>query len=80
MRHTGTMAKQKKRWAEFSPAGRIVVAALAVLQVLLAGAAWADLARRDAAQVNGSKRAWAWGIAVNFAGPVAYFLRGRRTR
>ncbi len=77
--HTGPMAKQKK-WAEMSPAARAAITVLAVLQVVLAGAAWADLARRAPEQVNGSKRAWAWGIAVNFAGPVAYFARGRRTR
>jgi hypothetical protein len=45
----------------------------------LAAAAWTDLARRPAAQVNGPKALWAGVISVNFVGPVAYFLRGRRS-
>jgi hypothetical protein len=44
-------------------------------------AALVDLRRRPAAEVHGSKRAWATAIVlVNSVGavPVAYFLFGRR--
>ncbi|KLL97404.1 membrane protein [Rhodococcus sp. IITR03] len=51
---------------------------LAVVQLSLAVAAWADLARRPADKVNGSKLRWALTIAVNFFGPIRYFRKGRR--
>ncbi|HEV7948999.1 MAG TPA: PLD nuclease N-terminal domain-containing protein [Glaciihabitans sp.] len=48
------------------------------VQLTLAVTAWVDLARRPAAQVKGPKTAWAFVIAVNYIGPIVYFLRGRR--
>ena len=48
------------------------------VQVSLAVSAWADLARRPAEQINGPRTRWAAVIAVNFIGPILYFLRGRR--
>ncbi|WP_230990128.1 MULTISPECIES: PLDc N-terminal domain-containing protein [Rhodococcus] len=55
------------------------LAVLTIVQMVLAVAAWVDLARRDPREINGSKGKWAAVIAVNFIGPVAYFTRGRRT-
>ncbi|GGU50555.1 hypothetical protein GCM10010178_49210 [Lentzea flava] len=52
--------------------------ALGVVQVLLAGAAWTDLALRPSEFVKGRKVWWAWAILVNFAGPLAYFRWGRK--
>jgi hypothetical protein len=54
------------------------VLTLASVQLSLAATAWADLATRPAAQVNGSKVRWAFVIAINFFGPLAYFRLGRR--
>jgi hypothetical protein len=51
---------------------------LASVQLSLAITAWTDLARRPAEEVNGSRKAWAAVIAVNFVGPVLYFWRGRK--
>jgi hypothetical protein len=48
------------------------------VQLSLAATAWADLARRPASEVNGSKAMWAGIIAINFVGPLAYFARGRK--
>jgi hypothetical protein len=70
--------KRKKSWADLSPAERTGVVTIGSIQLALAATAWVDLARRPAAQVNGPKAAWALAIAVNFVGPIAYFLRGRR--
>ncbi len=50
---------------------------LSVVQLTLAGAAWADLLRRTKQAVRGPKWAWALVIAVNFVGPLLYFHRGR---
>lgn len=49
-----------------------------VLQVGLLLAAEVDLARRPADQVRGSKMAWRAVCLVNFVGPIAYFVWGRR--
>lgn len=42
-------------------------------------AAWTDLTRCAPAEVRGPKWRWAALIAVNYAGPIAYFCWGRRT-
>jgi hypothetical protein len=54
------------------------VLTLASVQLSLAATAWADLATRPAAEVNGSKLRWACAIAINFVGPLAWFRWGRR--
>lgn len=71
------MAKNRKRWSDFTRPQQAAIIALGTAQVALATAAWVDLARRPAAQVRGPKAAWACGIAVNFVGPIAYFTAGR---
>jgi len=48
------------------------------VQLALAATAWVDLARRPEKLVNGPKGVWAAIIAVEFAGPIAYFVWGRR--
>lgn len=67
-----------RSWSDLSCAQRSAIAAAAAVQITLAGAAWIDLARRPAAQVRGRKAIWAGVIAINFVGPTAYFLAGRR--
>ncbi|WP_134661427.1 MULTISPECIES: PLDc N-terminal domain-containing protein [unclassified Amycolatopsis] len=66
-----------RKFSDLSPAQRRTVLAAAAVQVLLAAAAWRDLAKRPEDGVNGPKSAWAVAIAVNFAGPLAYFRWGR---
>ena len=48
------------------------------VQLVLAITAWRDLASRAADQINGPKGLWAAIIAVNWIGPIAYFIKGRR--
>nr|WP_187700042.1 MULTISPECIES: hypothetical protein [Dietzia] len=57
---------------------KTVLLTLISVQVSLAATAWADLASRPAAKVQGSKGKWAAIIAINFIGPILYFTRGRR--
>ena len=67
---------------QFSPRTKKIMAAVTVVDTALKAVALADLARRDDAQVNGSKRAWGWALSlVNSLGvlPAIYFLKGRRT-
>lgn len=70
----------KRRWSDMSTAQRAGLLVAMAVQISLAGSAWADLARRPAAQVNGSKARWGALIGVNFVGPLAYFRWGRKGR
>ena len=54
-------------------------AIIAVLQVSLTGAALWDIRRRSPDEINGDKRLWMVAAFVNFVGPIAYFLFGRKT-
>jgi len=55
-----------------------VLGFLTGVQLTLAAVAWTDLALRPAGEIRGSKRRWALIIAINFVGPVAYLIWGRR--
>ena len=67
-----------QRWSDLSERSRAAIAAAGVVQVGLMLAALADLRRRPAKQINGSKRLWVAASFVNFAGPIAYFTFGRK--
>lgn len=71
--------KQQKTWKDLTTGQRVGAVVAGSVQISLAVAAWADLARRPAAQVNGKKGVWAAVIAINYVGPIAYFVKGRRT-
>lgn len=68
----------KTSWKDLTGRQQTALLTLASVQVSLAATAWADLATRPAAKVQGSKGKWAAIIAINFVGPVLYFVRGRR--
>jgi hypothetical protein len=67
-----------KKWQDLSPWQRLSVIATIVLQIALLGAALYDIRRRPATEIRGSKRMWAAIAFVNYIGPIAYFLLGRR--
>lgn len=68
----------RKRWSDLSGGQKAAIVVAASVQISLAATAWIDLARRPAELVRGPKPVWAAVIAVNFAGPIAYFGWGRR--
>ncbi|RZL81762.1 MAG: hypothetical protein EOP32_13945 [Rhodococcus sp. (in: high G+C Gram-positive bacteria)] len=70
--------KRRVSWSSLTTLQRAALVAAAVVQLVLAVAAWADLARRDPREIRGSRTKWAAVIAVNFIGPIAYFRRARR--
>jgi len=75
------MAKKamgKKKFKDLGTGGKIGVVALSAAQLALQGAALKDLKERPAAQVKGPKILWFAVSFMNFAGPSAYFLFGRR--
>ncbi|EHR51418.1 hypothetical protein SacmaDRAFT_3192 [Saccharomonospora marina XMU15] len=69
---------KKIRWRDLSRSRQRAVVAGSLVQFTLAAIAWVDLARRTDAEVRGSRRVWAFVIAINFLGPIAYFAFGRR--
>lgn len=69
---------RKRQWRDLSRGQRIAFLVGAAVQITLAVTAWRDLARRPANTVNGPKRLWAAIIGINYAGPIAYFIVGRR--
>ena len=72
------MSTRTRTWADLSDRQKTALLVAMSVQVSLALTAWIDLARRPAAEVNGSKAKWAAIIGVNFVGPVSYFRWGRR--
>lgn len=68
---------QKKRWNELSVVSRWRIVVLGIVQLALQFAALRDLAKRPAADIRGSKTAWAAASFINFLGPLAYLVFGR---
>jgi hypothetical protein len=69
----------KQKWNELSKPQKTRIIVLSAVQVALQSAALKDLVNRPAHLVRGPKTAWVGATFVNFAGPIAYFLVGRRT-
>ena len=78
MKHLMMKATKKKSFKDLSGRQRLRVAAMAAVQVALQAAALKDLKKRPAARVNGPKPAWFAASFLNFIGPAAYFLFGRK--
>jgi hypothetical protein len=68
------------RWDRMSTTQKVLVMLLVSLKVSTTVSAWADLAERPPELVNGSKRTWAFVIAIDVIGPLLYWRRGRITR
>lgn len=66
------------KWRDLSPSRRRFYVALGAVQVLLQAAALVDLTRREPQRVRGPRWMWAGLSFVNFFGPLAYFLWGRK--
>ncbi|HEY5860996.1 MAG TPA: PLD nuclease N-terminal domain-containing protein [Actinomycetota bacterium] len=69
--------KKPQKWSDLSSRRQTGMIIGGVIQLALAATAWTDLARRPADKVNGPKWLWAVLIAVNFVGPLSYFVFGR---
>lgn len=68
----------KKKWSDLSTRQQTLVVAGAAVQIGLLGAALLDLSKRRPEEVNGPKAAWVAASFVNFVGPIAYFVFGRK--
>ena len=70
----------KRRWQDLPEGTRRGISIAASIQMALLASALVDLVRRPKSQVRGGRK-WAWVpvLFVNFIGPIAYFLFGRRS-
>ncbi|HET8780146.1 MAG TPA: PLD nuclease N-terminal domain-containing protein [Agromyces sp.] len=67
-----------RNWNDLSTQQKTGSIVAGSVQLVLAAIAWTSLARRPAEEVRGPKPLWAVLIAVNFIGPISYFIFGRR--
>jgi hypothetical protein len=67
-----------ERWSELSSGQKRVVVLSGAVQLGLLAAALADIRQRPAEEIRGNKMLWAALAFVNYVGPIAYFLVGRR--
>jgi flagellar biosynthesis/type III secretory pathway M-ring protein FliF/YscJ len=70
----------RKQWGDMTTTQQAGLVLMGVIQVALLAAALIDIRRRSAAELNGSKRLWTLAAFVNFIGPLAYFIFGRKLR
>ncbi|MBM3696569.1 MAG: PLDc_N domain-containing protein [Actinobacteria bacterium] len=68
----------KKKWRDMSRGQRAATIVGSIVQVTLLAAALWDIAHRPESGIKGSKKLWTAAAFVNFAGPIAYFLFGRK--
>ncbi|MFD1213279.1 PLD nuclease N-terminal domain-containing protein [Arthrobacter sp. GCM10027362] len=68
----------KKSWRQLTGRQKLSILVYAAGQLALLAAALTDLKKRPPEQVNGSKGAWAAACFVNYLGPAAYFVFGRK--
>ncbi|MDE0545646.1 PLDc N-terminal domain-containing protein [Microbacterium sp. C7(2022)] len=61
---------------EVSPAGRVALGLIGLVQATFAFLAFWDLRLRDEREINGPKWAWVPAILVNWIGPASYFIFG----
>lgn len=69
---------QRKKWGELTTGQQKAIQYAAVLQMALLAAALWDMWHRPADEINGDRRLWTLASFVNFVGPIAYFLFGRK--
>ena len=69
-----------KKWSELSAREKAPFVVRGIVQFALLAAALADIYRRPAEEINGSKWLWSAAALVNFMGigPIAYFAFGRK--
>jgi hypothetical protein len=73
-----TGVRGRRVWHDFSPGQRLWIILLGAVQAGLIAAALRDVVHRPAAELTAPKPVWVGACFVNFIGPLAYFVVGRR--
>jgi Phospholipase_D-nuclease N-terminal len=68
---------RQKQWNDLSDIQKRGIVMVGALQLMLPAATLLDIMWRPADAINGSKRLWRL-VFINFIGPIAYFLFGRK--
>ena len=71
---------KKRRWSDLTDTQKTAIVLLGTLQVILMAAALWDIHHRSTDEIYGSKRTWKVAAFLNFIGPAAYFLFGRKNQ
>ena len=74
----GNLERKKVRWSELSPRQQTAIVLGGIAELVMTTIALADLARRPARQLRGSKLMWLVTFVVQPVGPILYLLVGRR--
>lgn len=69
---------RRKEWNALPRRQKAALIAAATVQVSLLAGALYDLYHRPARRIRGPKKLWAGLVFINFIGPLAYFLVGRK--
>jgi hypothetical protein len=71
---------RNKKWSDLTAREKAPFVLRGIVQFALLAAALADIHRRPAEEIKGSKWLWSAVALVNFMGigPIAYFLFGRK--
>jgi hypothetical protein len=69
---------QRKRWSELTTGQQIASMVGAAVQTSLLVAALWDIWHRPVEEIKGDRRLWTAVSFVNFVGPLAYFMFGRK--
>ena len=72
------IAGHRRRWHQLAPRERGAIVLLGAVQAALLAAALRDVIRRPASELTAPKPVWVAACFVNFLGPIAYFVIGRR--
>ncbi len=69
-----------KKWSDLTARQKAPLVLRGIIQLALLAAALADIYRRPAEEIKGSKWLWSAAVFVNFMGigPIAYFAFGRK--
>ena len=68
----------KRKWSDLGDREKTMVLTMGSVQLSLLLTALADIYRRPAEEIHGSKRVWAAISFINFVGPISYFAFGRK--
>jgi flagellar biosynthesis/type III secretory pathway M-ring protein FliF/YscJ len=73
-----TPLSSKKRWEDLTQRQQIAIIVMGVVQIGLLVAALVDIHQRSEEELTASKRTWTMISLINYLGPIAYFLFGRK--
>jgi Phospholipase_D-nuclease N-terminal len=70
--------RRQKKWSELNLLQKIIIILMGFVQFTLLGMAILDLRKRTPEELNGTKPMWSVLVFINYFGPIAYFLFGRK--